>query len=58
MRPTKLQSVNGDVRPAVGSSGLEAWAPQPVPALGGSYVLPVTRDLSVTWKKTKAHENR
>lgn len=58
MRPTKLQSVNGDVRAAVGNSGLEAWAPQLVPVLGGSYALSVTRDLSVMWKKTKAHENR
>lgn len=58
MSPTKLQLVNGDLDQLLASSGLEAWPPQLVPVLGGSYVLPVTRGLSVTWKKTKAHENR
>lgn len=40
------------------STGLESWALQLVPALGGSCQLPGTKDLSVLWKKTQVRKNR
>lgn len=38
--------------------GIGSWALQLVPVLGGSYVFPVTKDLSVMLEKTKADEHQ
>lgn len=58
MSQTKLASANGDILPAVGELGPRGLGSIVGPSLRRVICTSVTKDLSVMWKKTNAHENR
>lgn len=55
MSQTKFASAHGDILPAVGGLGPRGLGSTVGPSLRRVICTLVTKDLSVMWKKTKAH---